>query len=266
MKSGQHLNLPQSERQTMEAGLRRQARIEGLEIEISVTDNGNGTVNFAWTVSKANAASVTPTVMAGGSETGTNAATAGPSAGINMETAPITPTFRATGEPEIAFGKKVSGEFKTKVITIATELGVNVDYLMAAMAFETGGTFNPAVKSLAGSGATGLIQFMPKTAIGLGTSTDDLAKMTAVTQLDYVKKYFLPYQGRLKQLEDVYMAILWPKAVGKDNDFVLFAAPSMAYQQNKGLDSNKDGKVTKAEAAAKVRAKLNEGLKPASKG
>jgi hypothetical protein len=59
---------------------------------------------------------------------------------------------------------------------------------MAAMAFETGGSFSPAVPNKAGSGAVGLIQFMPSTAKGLGTSTEALKKMSAVQQLDFVKK------------------------------------------------------------------------------
>jgi hypothetical protein len=58
-------------------------------------------------------------------------------------------------------------------------------------------------------------------------------------------------------LEDLYMAILWPVAVGKSNDYVLFSSPSKAYEQNKGLDKNKDGNITKAEAAAKARDQLN---------
>lgn len=41
------------------------------------------------------------------------------------------------------------------------------------------------------SGATGLIQFMPSTAKQLGTTTDKLAAMTEVDQLDYVAKYFV---------------------------------------------------------------------------
>jgi len=39
-----------------------------------------------------------------------------------------------------------------------------------------------------------------------------------------------------------------------------------AYEQNAGLDSNKDGKVTKQEAAAKVKAKLAKGLLPENSG
>jgi len=113
MKSGQHRTLPKSDRQAMEADLRRQARIEGLEITIIVTDNGDGTLTVVWTVSNASAARATLSVMAGGSGTGQNAAVAAPHAGIDIETVPITPTLRAAGEPAIAFGKKVSEEFKT---------------------------------------------------------------------------------------------------------------------------------------------------------
>ena len=41
----------------------------------------------------------------------------------------------------------------------------------------------------AGSGATGLIQFMPNTAEGLGTSTGELAGMSRARQMHYVEKY-----------------------------------------------------------------------------
>jgi hypothetical protein len=58
-------------------------------------------------------------------------------------------------------------------------------------------------------------------------------------------------------LEDLYMQILWPRAVGKPLDYVLFSSPSTAYKQNKGLDANKDGNITKDEAAAKVRNQLS---------
>jgi soluble lytic murein transglycosylase-like protein len=37
---------------------------------------------------------------------------------------------------------------------------------MACMAWESGRSFRPDVKNMAGSGATGLIQFMPTTAAG----------------------------------------------------------------------------------------------------
>lgn len=110
------------------------------------------------------------------------------------------------GRPDgaIAWGAKVSTPFKTRVREIAGNLGISPDFLMSCMAFETGETFSPSIENAAGSGATGLIQFMPRTARGLGTTTEELAKMTAVKQLDYVERYFLPYRGRLSTLEDIY--------------------------------------------------------------
>ena len=164
-----------------------------------------------------------------------------------------------TGD-RIAWGGAVDVTFKNRVVGIALELQVNVDFLMAAMAFESGGTFSPSVKNAAGSGAVGLIQFMPETAKALGTSTDALVAMTATEQLEYVRKYFLPHRGRLHTLEDVYMAILYPAAIGKGASHVLFSRGTRAYQQNAGLDSNDDGAVTVGEAAARVRDRYEKGL------
>jgi hypothetical protein len=166
---------------------------------------------------------------------------------------------------EIAWGKKVGADFKTKLIAICTGLACDPSYLMAAMAFETGATFSPTDQNPR-SGATGLIQFLPSTAAGLGTSIEALAQMTAVEQLDYVKKYLNPFNGRMRSLSDVYMSILFPVAVGKPDSYVLFAAPSTAYRQNAGLDVNHDGQVTKGEAASKVQARLDEGLSVVNRG
>lgn len=162
-----------------------------------------------------------------------------------------------------AWGSKVSPEFRSKVKIICSDLRFDPNHLMSCMAFESGETFSPSIKNAAGSGATGLIQFMPRTAKNLGTSTEALAKMTALDQLDYVHKYFLPYKGRLHTLSDLYMAILWPAAIGKPEDHVLWdrSTKPTTYAQNAGLDVNKDGKITKAEASGKVYAKLEKGLK-----
>ena len=111
---------------------------------------------------------------------------------------------------ELAWGKKVDKAFKEKVIAISAKLGIDPNHLMAAMAFESARTFRADIIN-PGSGATGLIQFMPSTAKSLGTTTAKLRKMTAVKQLDYVEAYFSPYRGKLKDLDDLYMAILWPR-------------------------------------------------------
>lgn len=112
------------------------------------------------------------------------------------------------------------------------------------------------------TGNCGLIQFMPKTAIGLGTTVEELAKMSAEDQLVYVEKHFKPFKGKLKTLADVYSTIIYPKAVGKPDDYVLFSGGTIAYRQNMGIDINKNGKCTKEEAAAKVMQKYNKGMLP----
>jgi hypothetical protein len=127
---------------------------------------------------------------------------------------------------------------------------------MAVMSFETGHTFSPSIRNKV-SDATGLIQFMPKTAKGLGTTIDKLAQMTAEEQLDFVEAHFRPFKGKMKNVEDCYMAVLFPVAVGKPNNHVLFVKGTTQYKQNSGLDRDGDGKITKLEAASKVSALLN---------
>lgn len=167
---------------------------------------------------------------------------------------------------KLIWGKKVSSDFREKVMRVSDNLEMNPDHLMACIAFETGETFDPAIINKAGSGATGLIQFMPSTALVLGTTVDQLAKMTAVQQLHYVEKYFQWTKGKLTTLSDVYMAILWPSAIGRSEDYVLFRKNDplhpKRYIQNAGLDFNKDGVITKAEATAKVQSKYEKGKLP----
>ena len=157
---------------------------------------------------------------------------------------------------------KVSAEFRERVFWIQDDLQLDADYLMACMAFETGERFTANVKNPA-STATGLIQFMEFTAKRLGTTTKALAKMTPEDQLNYVWKYFNQWpKGSLKTLEDVYMAILYPKAIGKPLSYQMFIKGDDNYAVNAGLDTNKDHVVSKAEAAAKVLEKFNKGMKP----
>lgn len=159
----------------------------------------------------------------------------------------------------LAWGARVSAEFRERIRDIAAEVETSPSWLMAAIAFETGRTFSPSCRNPASS-ATGLIQFMESTARGLGTSTEALARMTALEQLEYVLAYFKPFTGRLGTLADVYMAILYPAAVGQPDDYPVFKSGSDAYAANKGLDVNHDGVVTKAECAAFVERMLAEGL------
>lgn len=160
----------------------------------------------------------------------------------------------------ISWGAKVEREFVLAVVELANHLGCYAGELMACMAFETGGSFDPAKHNPASS-ATGLIQFMRDTALGLGTTVEDLARMTRLEQLEKVAEYFEPYRGRLHTLADVYMAILWPAAVGLADDAEIFPEGSRAYLANRGLDIDHNGAVTKAEAAGFVARAYAEGLR-----
>lgn len=184
-------------------------------------------------------------------------------AALTLRTSSEVPAASAasgTAAP-LAWGAKVPPEFRDRVRTICADLGFDPSWLMACMAFESGESFRANIKNAAGSGAVGLIQFMPRTAEELGTSVELLGMLSAVEQLDYVYRYFRPYKGKLKALSDVYMAILWPAAIGKPEDSILWsqAVRPTTYRQNSGLDSNKDAIITKSEAASKIAAKLERG-------
>jgi hypothetical protein len=168
---------------------------------------------------------------------------------------------------QIAWGARISTEFKEKVIRICNDLNLSSNFLMAAIAFETGITFSPSIENAAGSGAVGLIQFMPFTATNLGTTSKALKDMTAEQQLDFVGKYFQEFPD-LKSLEDIYMAIFMPLAIGKSSEFILIDKEEkpIDYEQNKILDIDNDGKITKGEAATKVTEMLHLGLKQENMG
>ncbi len=196
-------------------------------------------------------------------------------------TSEVTPPIFPDSRPPIAWGQKVSRTFIDRVWWISDEITkkqggfYDPNWLMACMAWETGEKFTADVKNMAGSGATGLIQFMKATAEDLGKyrkvtlTTDMLARMTAEDQLTWVYWYFrmqIDRHGPILNLEDCYMAILWPSAIDSPVSAPLWSKGEQptTYRQNAGLDTNKDGTITKQEAAGHVRAKLDKGIKLAA--
>lgn len=177
---------------------------------------------------------------------------------IDCAPKPETPS---SGE-KLRWGAKVSKTFRDRVLWMRDALQMPKEggnWLMTGMAFETGRTFRADVKNAAGSSGTGLIQFMSFTAKALGTTVEELAKMTPEDQLNYVYKYFLPYKGKLNTLGDVYLAILYPKAIGKSDDWTMWEKGTLAYTQNKGLDKNSDGKITRKEVLTTITKVYDEG-------
>ena len=181
--------------------------------------------------------------------------------------AQVTPPGKSIFTGEFVLPESVAKDkaFMDGIDRLAEKYQVSPVDILSVMAFETGGSFDPAQKNLAGSGATGLIQFMPDTARGLGTTTQQLAGMTRAQQLKFVDRYFSNKGIQGGSLSDLYMGVLFPAAVGKPDSYILFGnnaaiprfrgmGPRSAYVQNRGLDLNNDGSITKAEAAAKVEA------------
>lgn len=114
-----------------------------------------------------------------------------------------------------------SPEFNEKLNKIGKKLGVDPKDLMRIMKFETAGSMSPSEGAGKG-GAVGLIQFMPQTARDLGTTSQELAQMSAVEQLDYVYAFYKmngvqPGMG----IGDLYMLTFMPRYVNEKDDTVL---------------------------------------------
>ena len=181
---------------------------------------------------------------------------------------------------------KVSCEFRKKVIEICQDLWPN-DYLamannlMALMHLETEGTFDPSkVNSL---GFVGLVQMGAGAREDLNVSKDKLRNMSAVEQLDWVKKYFQLYNNRYKKIDsflEMYLTILRPASVKPegidiDDNEIIFKDNGQAkgnpYRQNPAFMKEKgelkvrgfSGGVTYAwEVKKEIAHHYNDGKKP----
>ncbi len=173
------------------------------------------------------------------------------------------------------FEEKIKGSdsylFLNKVKSIASQLGYNPNWLMLIMNSETGGTFKSDIKNYITGKAVGLIQFMPNTAIWLGTTTDKLLQMNRVEQLDYVYKYYNNWKksGKIaKSYEDLYLLTFYPYALDKPDSYIIGSEKSNAYarqvaKQNP-FDYNKDGVISKKEFKEFAFKKHVEGALPKS--
>lgn len=152
--------------------------------------------------------------------------------------------------------KENKNEFMAAVVDTACYLKVPPNDLMFLMWFETGRTLDhravnfqrgdskdPAVRCA--KRATGLIQFMPRTAVGLGTTTTALYAMSNVEQMVYVKRHLSPFRGMYKDYVDLYCGIFWPAAVGKPDTYRITS--DVVAKQNPIFDVNKDTDIEKAE-------------------
>ena len=161
----------------------------------------------------------------------------------------VPPAVEGINVPEEV---RIDAPFLNEVNRVAEGIpGIDSTDLLRIIGFETIGSFSPSEKSRTSS-ATGLIQFLEKTAKDLGTTTSELAAMSREEQMKFVEAYLKPYKNRIKNFGDLYMAIHYPRGIGKDDDYVLYRRGSDAYKANKNLDISKDGTVTRREAIARA--------------
>lgn len=148
---------------------------------------------------------------------------------------------------------------------VSSKLGISPVWLYYIIQKESG--WNPQAVNVNG-GATGLIQFMPATAKGLGTSTAQLLLMDVNGQLDYVYKYLAPFKSRLNNISDLYLSVFYPYAAGKSDSYIIGSEKSMNYaklvakQNNPKWDLDKNSVLTKGEfkKAVKQDAKKTYGI------
>lgn len=133
--------------------------------------------------------------------------------------------------------------FIAKVLDVAEYLGVKPEHLMFLMWFETAHTLDSHIQNRIG--ATGLIQFMPKTAVFLGTTTKALKEMSNVEQMEYVRRHLGVFRGKYKDYVDLYCGIFWPSAVGKPDTYRITS--DVVAKQNPLFDINKDLDIEKSE-------------------
>lgn len=151
--------------------------------------------------------------------------------------------------------------FEEKLGEVARDLVIPSNWLRAVISFETGGTFRPDIRNRAlvaegrKNAPVGLIQFTSAVAEELGTTSDDLEKMSATDQLDYVRDYFLLQKKRLKlerieSLGQLYLMVLYPRAATRGEAEAVFTEGTRLWELNHsafGEDASVDGKITVGE-------------------
>jgi peptidoglycan hydrolase-like protein with peptidoglycan-binding domain len=163
---------------------------------------------------------------------------------------PATPSTQPAGQPgqyERLATQRLGAAFVAQARQVAQRLGVSPEGLFAMMNNESG--LNPRAVN-GGSGATGLIQFMPATARALGTTTAALRNMSSTDQLTYVGRYFQPYKGKIHNATDLYIATFYPAALGKPDSWVMGGQNGTAgavARANPIFDLNRDGRITAGE-------------------
>lgn len=152
------------------------------------------------------------------------------------------------------------GAFVKRVNELAKMWSIPADWLIGCMYIESSLQASAINKF---TQASGLIQFMPKTATGLGVTIEDIQGMNAVEQMELVEEYLEKYSNKWTQFIDVYLSIFYPAAIGQGDNFTIGAQINSAVAHsiakvNPAYDMNKDGQITVAEIKTAVMSHLEK--------
>lgn len=160
----------------------------------------------------------------------------------------------------MSFTSDIDDAFFPRLIEVCTDLQCEPLHLMSVMMSEAGvraDAWNDNPKTLPPEqrwNASGLIQFMPATLIGLGWAHGHAAfrQLSATDQLPWVRAYFAPHRGKLVSIGAIYTATFLPALLSHagDSDFVLTAKNGplgWAYSPNAAFDANHDLAITVGE-------------------
>ena len=167
--------------------------------------------------------------------------------------------------------ERTTMSFRRKLVESAARLGMNPDHLATVISFETAGKFDPAIRNPI-SNCVGLIQFCRAAAAMVArqagkdlagdAALDWLGAMSGEQQLDHVVQYFLNV-GKGKTgltLEQAYLLVFAPNFAFSSPEATAYAAGTAAYNQNRPMDTDGDGRITVADISRKILGRYNEGM------
>ena len=137
---------------------------------------------------------------------------------------------------QVASAYPAMASYADLLVETAGRLNIDPAWLANIIYLESGG--NPQARNKT-SQATGLIQFMPKTATGMGTTIDEIYQMNGRQQMPLVERYFqniIKVYGPLDSQEKVIAAVFYPAYINKP----LAVMSAKVQAQNPGITTIRD--------------------------
>lgn len=140
--------------------------------------------------------------------------------------------------------RKLANKLRIKELWLYRIIYIESRGISTAVYYKKGDNKDPSIRC--NYRATGLIQFLPSTAIALGTTNAELFNMSVNEQLDYVSKYLelVSKYKKIRSITDLYLAVFSPNSIGFSSNHIIASKNSEIVINNRGLDTNKDSTIT----------------------